>query len=78
MNKQIIRDAIRAFPKTELTSRSRLRHNRREYIKARLTLGDRWILATKIAHKNRDAVVCASVCVLSPVAIAADLLARGL
>lgn len=60
ITKQIVRDAIRAFPNRPYIERSTIRANRLAYIKARSALGDKWILAKRVArkiHEKRDALV---------------------
>lgn len=47
---KLARDAIRAYPRTDYSARSAVNHLRRQYIKARQALGDRWILAKKVAR----------------------------
>lgn len=48
----LARQAIRAYPRTEYTDREAVRHLRRCYIKARMMLGDRWLLANQVPRKN--------------------------
>lgn len=52
MSTAIARQAIKAYPRTEYTDRDNVRHLRRCYIKARMMLGNRWILADKVPRKD--------------------------
>lgn len=59
---QIVRDAIRAYPSRPYLDRNTVKANRRAYITARAALGERWILARRVArkiHEKRDALVVA-------------------
>lgn len=54
----IIRQAVRLFPRTTYTDRKAVNHLRREYIKARQYLGEKWILARQVGRKvNTDGAV---------------------
>lgn len=60
MRPNIVRHAVRLFPHTPYSDRAAVNHLRREYIKARAYLGDRWILAKRIGRRiNSDAAVLA-------------------
>ena len=48
---QIARDAIKAWPRHELASQKQIFSLRRGYIKARLWLGDRWLLSVPVERK---------------------------
>ena len=50
-NYQIARDAVRAWPHHHLASTQQILTLRRNYIKARIWLGDRWLLAVPVARK---------------------------
>jgi hypothetical protein len=78
MDMQLMRQAIKAYPHSETSTRKSVKHNRMQYIRARLRLGDKYILLAKVAHKHRDAVVAGVVFVLAPIAIVGDVIARGL
>lgn len=62
----LARSARRAFPHRPYTDEKDVRHLRRQYVRARLWLGERWILAQvlgKKLHEHRDTavlVVCAA------------------
>ena len=73
------RHAARAYPQREYTDRGAVRHLRRGYIRARLILGDRWVLAQRAGrkvHARRDAVVFGVTVALTLPLLAADLVAR--
>lgn len=60
MKPSIVKHAVRLFPRTAYSERSSVNHLRREYIKARAYLGDRWVLAKRIGRKaNSDGAVLA-------------------
>lgn len=49
---QIARQAVRAWPRHELANQQQIVALRRGYIKARLILGDRWLLAVPVPRKE--------------------------
>jgi hypothetical protein len=51
MTYQLARDAVRAWPRHPLATRQQINVIRRGYIKARVTLGDRWLLAVPVQRK---------------------------
>lgn len=60
MDMQLARAAVRAYPRADWSDRQALNAHRRRYIAARLTLGDRWLLAKKVARTiNSDRAVLA-------------------
>ena len=55
--------ARRAYPLRDYLEPSAVRHLQHGYVRARIILGDRWILAQQIGrklHKRRDSVVVAA------------------
>lgn len=60
MNIPLARAAIRAYPRTPWSDRRALSAHRRRYIAARLSLGERWLLAKRVARTiNSDRAVLA-------------------
>ena len=57
----LARQAVRAWPRHELATRQQVNALRRGYIKARVILGDRWLLASSVPRKQNG---CADVAVL--------------
>ena len=51
MNIPLARAAIRAYPRTPWSDRRALNAHRRRYIAARLSLGDRWLLAKPVQRR---------------------------
>ena len=49
---QIARDAVRAWPRHEFATTQQILTLRRNYIKARLWLGDKWLLAKSVQKKE--------------------------
>ena len=49
---QIARDAVRAWPRHEFATDQQILTLRRNYIKARLWLGDKYLLAAQIQRKE--------------------------
>lgn len=66
MNLSIARQAVRAWPRHELATKQQTRALQRGYIKARLRLGDRWLLAIPVPKKQSGS---ADACVLVGVVI---------
>jgi len=52
MNLQIARQAVKAWPRHSLATREQINALRRGYIKARIILGDRWLLAVPVPSDN--------------------------
>ena len=50
-NYQIARDAVRAWPRHGLATQQQILTLRRNYIKARIWLGDRWLLSVPVDKK---------------------------
>jgi hypothetical protein len=60
MDMQLARAAVRAYPHTDWSDRRAVNAHRRRWIAARLTLGDRWLLAKKAGRViNSDRAVLA-------------------
>jgi len=60
MDMQLARAAVRAFPHTDWSDRRAVNAHRRRWIAARLSLGDRWLLAKRVARTiNSDRAVLA-------------------
>lgn len=69
----LARQAVRAWPRHELATRQQVNALRRGYIKARVILGDRWLLAVNVPRKqagSADGVVLAVVCLASLILVA--------
>jgi hypothetical protein len=60
MDMQLARAAVRAYPRTDWSDRRAVNAHRRRYIAARLSLGERWLLAKRVARTiNSDRAVLA-------------------
>lgn len=51
----LARQSVKAWPRHPLASRQQTNTLRRGYIKARMWLGDRWLLAILLKRKVEDA-----------------------
>ena len=49
---QLARAAVRAWPRHDLATRQQTNALRRGYIKARIVLGDRWLLAVPVKRRE--------------------------
>lgn len=52
MTYQIARQAVKAWPRHDLATKAQIAALRRGYIKARVILGDRWLLAVPVQRKT--------------------------
>lgn len=48
----LARQAVRAWPRHPLATRQQINALRRGYIRARIILGDRWLLAVPVSKKG--------------------------
>ena len=48
---QLARQAVRAWPRHDLATRQQINTLRRGYIRARVILGERWLLAVPVQKK---------------------------
>lgn len=49
----LAREAVRVWPRHDLATRKQINTLRRGYIKARIILGDRWLLAKPVERKTQ-------------------------